>query len=95
MKKMCSACRDAVEYVRNEEFSKREMVMAVVAFFLLGLTMGVFLSPKGNKTYGSHNGCNSGNNNSDSGIIPNLNKDEKDEKDEKKEKKSCCCKKKK
>ena len=74
-KKACEKWNQIVAYVKEEEFSKREMVMAVITFFLAGLVIGVFISPKGRKVIGSHNGCNNGNNNADSGIVDSGVKD--------------------
>jgi len=48
-----------IEYIKEQEFTKRELVLGGVALFLLGIVLGVALSPKGDRTYG----CNNGNNN--------------------------------
>lgn len=89
-RKACEKWNQVVAYVKNEEFTKREMVFAVITFFLAGLVIGIFVSPKGKKVIGSHNGCNSGNNNTDSGIKDSGMKECVTDKKDKKEKKGCC-----
>lgn len=42
--------------------SQSEFLLISVAMFCIGLVIGLFISPKGNREIGSNNGNNNGNN---------------------------------
>lgn len=48
-----------VEKIENFEFSTREFLFVSLILFLMGLLLGIIISPKGERTIG----CNNGNNN--------------------------------
>jgi len=52
-----------ISEVEKYELKTREYVFLGALLFLLGMILGIMLSPKGERTVASHNGCNCGNNN--------------------------------
>lgn len=53
-----------IEQFEAQEFTTREIILLCVTLFISGTLLGIFISPKGKRVIGSHNGNNNGNNNS-------------------------------
>ena len=47
-----------VEKIENFEFSTREFLFVSLILFLMGLLLGIIISPKGERTIGCNNGHN-------------------------------------
>lgn len=49
---------DLMERIEDGEFTAREILLAGTSLFLVGILLGIVLSPKKNTTIGSNNGNN-------------------------------------
>jgi len=47
-----------IDFINEQEFTTREYLFCGLALFFLGVVLGITLSPKGNRMYGSNNGNN-------------------------------------
>lgn len=48
--------KKTVQKMEFESLSAREMRLSVIVGFLLGVIIGMLISPKGNRSYGCNNG---------------------------------------
>jgi len=47
-----------IEYLKEQEFTRRELVLIGIVLFFAGLVLGIAVSPKGYRMIGSNNGNN-------------------------------------
>lgn len=50
-----------VEKVKSGEFTSTEFCLVLVSVFLIGVLLGIFISPKKSRVLGSYNGSYNGN----------------------------------
>lgn len=50
-----------VEKVKSGEFTSTEFCLALLSVFLIGVLLGIFISPKKSRVLGSYNGSYNGN----------------------------------
>lgn len=55
---MKKAINRVIEVIQDGEYTNREAVLSGICLFLLGLVIGMFISPRKNTMIGSNNGNN-------------------------------------